>query len=296
MLSSEPEKLTEEQVTEYLKRLQIRSKPGPTLEGLKHLCIQHLQCIPFENFSLHFTKKRPPIPSLLLENVFNKIVRRKRGGYCFELNSLFAALLESLGFSIINGSARVYFESNGTPGYTNENHHIIIVNLDGESWLADVGFGGPGPCLPMTFSNSPQPTENGIGIEQTMLELQDENTWLVKQRFSPVDDWKPTYKTTLEIRDGPFYDKRNESVATGPTIFTEHLVAVILRDNKGSLERVSMMDTKVSVSGTNHYSLVDTFRNEDERIGGIEHWFNVGFTDEEVLGISGSHLALGSSS
>ncbi|KAG2181493.1 hypothetical protein INT44_008306 [Umbelopsis vinacea] len=296
MLSSEPEKLTEEQVAEYLKRLQIRSKPGPTLDGLKLLCIQHLKCIPFEDFSLHFTEQRPPVPSLLQESVFNKIVQRKRGGYCFELNGLFAALLESLGFSIANGSARVYFEVNGTSGYTDEQHHIIIVNLDGQSWLADVGFGGPGPCLPMTFSNDPQPTDNGIGSEQTMLELQDHNTWLLKHRFNPDADWKPTYKTTLEVRDGPFYDKANQNVATGPNVFTEHLIAVMLRDNQGSLERVSMMDAKVNVSGTKHYSLADTFHTEEERIAGIEHWFDVEFADEEVLGISGSHLALGSSS
>ncbi|KAI8579377.1 hypothetical protein K450DRAFT_242950 [Umbelopsis ramanniana AG] len=296
MLSSEAEKLTEEQVTEYLKRLQIRSKPSPTLEGLKLLCIQHLKCIPFENFSLHFTEQRPSIPSLLQENIFNKIVQRKRGGYCFELNGLFAALLKSLGFSITNGSARVYFESNGAPGYTDEQHHIIVVNLDGESWLADVGFGGPGPCLPMSFSNAPQPTENGIGSEQTMLELQNDNTWLLKHRFNSGADWKPTYKTTLEVRNGSFYNEGNKNVATGPTIFTEHLIAVILRDNQGSLERVSMMDTKVNVSGTNHYTLVDTFNTEEERIAGIEHWFNVELTDEEVMGISGSHLALGSSS
>lgn len=296
MSSSKSVKLTEEQVAEYLKRLQIQGKPEPTLEGLRLLCVQHSKCIPFENFSLHFTEQRPAILSLLLEDVFNKIVQRKRGGYCFELNSLFAALLEFLGFSISNRSARVYFEADGIPGYTDEQHHIITVKLDGQTWLADVGFGGPGPCLPMVFSDVPQPMDNGIGSEQTMLELQGGNTWLMNHRFNPDADWKPTYKTTLEVRNDLFYDKGNQAVATGPTIFTEHIIAVILRDHEGGLERVSMMDAKVHVSGTNHYSLVDTFHTEAERLNGMAHWFNVELTEEEVLGISGSRLTLGSSS
>lgn len=296
MSSSTPVKLTEAQVTEYLKRLLIQGKPEPTLEGLRLLCVQHLKCIPFENFSLHFTAQRPAIPSLLLEDLFNKIVQRKHGGYCFELNSLFAALLETLGFSISNKSARVYFEADGIPGYTNEQHRIITVELDGQTWLADVGFGGPGPCLPMVFSDDPQPIDNGIGSEQTMLELQDRNTWLVKHRYNQDADWKPTYKTTLEVRNDLFYDKGNEAVATGPTIFTKHIIAVILRDNGGSLERVSMMDEKVHVSGTNHYSLIDTFHTEAERLKGMAHWFNVELAEEEVMGISGSRLTLGSRS
>lgn len=121
-------------VQAYLNLLDLAAPPKPTLAFLERLHERHLLRVPFENLNIHL--KRPirlDIPSL-----FDKIVRQKRGGFCYELNHLFHWLLRSLGYDSILVSARV---KNGRGGFSPEFDHLaLIVTLD-EPYLADVGFG-----------------------------------------------------------------------------------------------------------------------------------------------------------
>ncbi|MGB0088102.1 MAG: arylamine N-acetyltransferase [Planifilum fulgidum] len=121
-------------VQAYLNLLDLAAPPKPTLAFLERLHERHLLRVPFENLNIHL--KRPirlDIPSL-----FDKIVRQKRGGFCYELNHLFHWLLRSLGYDSILVSARV---KNERGGFSPEFDHLaLIVTLD-EPYLADVGFG-----------------------------------------------------------------------------------------------------------------------------------------------------------
>ncbi|MBO2533475.1 N-hydroxyarylamine O-acetyltransferase [Planifilum fulgidum] len=121
-------------VQAYLNLLDLAAPPKPTLAFLERLHERHLLRVPFENLNIHL--KRPirlDIPSL-----FDKIVRQKRGGFCYELNHLFHWLLRSLGYDSILVSARV---KNERGGFNPEFDHLaLIVTLD-EPYLADVGFG-----------------------------------------------------------------------------------------------------------------------------------------------------------
>ncbi len=117
----------------YLNRIDYRGPISPTLEILRSLHLAHLLAVPFENLDIHLG--RPII--LDEERFFEKIVGHRRGGFCYELNGLFALLLEDLGFDVTRHSARVYRGS----GFGPEFDHLVLVARLEEQWLVDVGFG-----------------------------------------------------------------------------------------------------------------------------------------------------------
>jgi N-hydroxyarylamine O-acetyltransferase len=121
---------------DYLDRINFSSDNiSPTLENLKQLQKQHLLTVPFENLDIHWGR---PI-NLDLHSFYKKVVEKRRGGFCYELNGLFAQLLLSLGFKSRIISARV---SNGHGGFGKEFDHLaILTSIEGNDYLTDVGFG-----------------------------------------------------------------------------------------------------------------------------------------------------------
>src|SRR5215213_9521921 len=121
-------------VDAYLERIGYRGPPAPTAETLRRLHVAHLLAVPFENLSIHAGE-----PVVLDdESLFDKVVARRRGGFCYELNGLFAALLRALGFEVEMLSAAV----RGSAGkFGPEFDHMTLLVKLGERWLADVGFG-----------------------------------------------------------------------------------------------------------------------------------------------------------
>lgn len=117
----------------YLARIGASPKATPTLAALTDLMNRHLRSVPFENLSIHLGE---PV-SLDEPAMLDKIVGRRRGGFCYELNGAFAALLAHLGYDVTLLAARVYGDS--TPGPLFD-HLTLRVDL-GEPWLVDVGFG-----------------------------------------------------------------------------------------------------------------------------------------------------------
>ena len=120
-------------VDAYLDRIGYEGSRAPSMETLRGLHYAHMLAVPFENLDIHAGRHIV----LDREALFEKIIRRRRGGFCYELNGLFAALLEELGFHVALLSAWVV--SAGTIG-PEFDHMALLVELD-ERWLADVGFG-----------------------------------------------------------------------------------------------------------------------------------------------------------
>ncbi|HEY0174017.1 MAG TPA: arylamine N-acetyltransferase [Pyrinomonadaceae bacterium] len=121
-------------VSAYLERIGYRGPVEPTAETLRRLHVAHLLAVPFENLSIHAGEP------VVLEDaaLFEKVVARRRGGFCYELNGLFAALLSALGFEVEMLSAGVMNRS-GQFG-PDFDHMALLVKLE-ERRLADVGFG-----------------------------------------------------------------------------------------------------------------------------------------------------------
>ena len=130
-----PEKMD---VQAYLNRIGYEGLLSPTYETLRGLQVAHMHSVPFEN--LDIVPLHRPI-RLDAAALWDKIVVRKRGGFCYELNGLFASLLNQLGYRVTHLNARV-FNREGKLGIEFD-HLALLVSLpdDSSQWLADVGFG-----------------------------------------------------------------------------------------------------------------------------------------------------------
>lgn len=119
----------------YLERLNYAGSLAPTEDCLRTLGRAQYQAIPFENFDILLGRGISLNPAAL----FNKLVHRARGGYCFELNGLLLMALKAVGFNARALLARVHLT--GTP--TGRGHQLSLITLNGRQWIADVGFGAP---------------------------------------------------------------------------------------------------------------------------------------------------------
>jgi len=171
-------------VTTYLERINYRGSLSPSADTLRELQVAHLLSVPFENLSIH---SHEPIV-LNDEALFNKIVERRRGGFCYECNGLFAALLRSLGFDVSMLSAEV---AKAGGGFSQPfDHMTLLVKLE-ENWLVDVGF-GDSFLEPLKVDTS---TEQIQGPQSFRITAQD--LYLVVQR-QYEGEWKSEYRFTLQ--------------------------------------------------------------------------------------------------
>lgn len=121
-------------ITQYLNRIAFEHTPTVDTDTLTRLHRQHVFQVPFENLDVHYKKRF----TLDTAAVYDKVVAQRRGGFCYELNSLFLTLLQHLGFRGRMISASI-FDDNGTPGPRFD--HMAIVVEAGADYLLDVGFG-----------------------------------------------------------------------------------------------------------------------------------------------------------
>jgi N-hydroxyarylamine O-acetyltransferase len=183
---------------------------GETLAALHRL---HPQAIPFENIDtlLGLT------PRLDLESIFAKLVSTRRGGYCFEHNLLFRAVLETIGFETTGLAARVLWaDPDAMPPRT---HMMLLVETPDETWLADVGFGGMTLTSPLVFDNGREQT---TPHETFRLDLIEHGDFMLLVKLG--DTWKPVYRFDLEPQVPSDYAMANHYASTFPdSAFLNHL-------------------------------------------------------------------------
>jgi Arylamine N-acetyltransferase len=171
-------------VTAYLERINYRGSLIPSPETLRDLQVAHLLNVPFENLSIH---AQQPIV-LNNEALFSKIVERRRGGFCYELNGLFASLLRELGFFVGMLSAEV---ANDSGAFSQPfDHMTLLVKLE-ERWLVDVGF-GDSFLEPLKIDAL---SEQVQGEEAFRIVPDGDYLLLLRKR---AEGWKPEYRFTLQ--------------------------------------------------------------------------------------------------
>ncbi|GAB3429690.1 arylamine N-acetyltransferase family protein [Flindersiella endophytica] len=125
--------MDDQRVSAYLERIGLAVEP-PSADYLRRLQTAHLRSVPFESLSIHLGE-----PIVLEEDpLFSKIATGRRGGFCYELNGLFAGLLAGLGYDVTLHAAAVQMGPTLGPPF---DHLVLRVVADGEPWLVDVGFG-----------------------------------------------------------------------------------------------------------------------------------------------------------
>jgi N-hydroxyarylamine O-acetyltransferase len=144
-------------VDDYLARIGADRPQRADLEALRTLQRAHLGTVPFENLSIHLGEEI----RLDDEGLLDKIVRRRRGGFCYEVNGAFALLLRHLGYTVTMHSARTW----GRDGYGIPMDHLALqVHLDGVAWLVDVGFGRFIHYPIRLDTTAPQPDPGGVYV------------------------------------------------------------------------------------------------------------------------------------
>ncbi len=170
-------------VKAYLDRIKYHGSLAPTAETLGALQAAHLLTVPFENLSIH---ARQPI---VLDNeaLFTKIVTNRRGGFCYEANGLFAALLRALGFDVAMLSAQVANQA-GEFG-PDFDHMALMVQLE-QRWLVDVGFGDSFLEPLLLDERGEQQQENRAykiiqdGKHRVVMLRDDSEEWQAQYRFT----------------------------------------------------------------------------------------------------------------
>jgi N-hydroxyarylamine O-acetyltransferase len=153
--------MNERQLSAYLERTGHGWNVRPDLETLRSLHRAHLEAIPFEALDVQLGWT----PSLEPDAIFDKLVGRRRGGWCYEMNGVFGAALERIGFDVTRISCGVMRHVGGEERMGT--HLALLVRLDGEDWLADVGFGSSliEPILLAEARHEHRPFE--VGLSQT---------------------------------------------------------------------------------------------------------------------------------
>lgn len=132
--------MNRQQIDRYLERIGFSGPINHDGDTLDRLIWAHLSTVPFESLDL---SEYGIVPSLQIDDLYEKIVVRRRGGYCFEQNTIFGQLLNDLGFPTYDTVVRLL----GPPGFPlfPYAHKGLVTEADGKNWYCDVGFGGPGP-------------------------------------------------------------------------------------------------------------------------------------------------------
>lgn len=189
----------------YLARIGYEGERTPTAGTLRELHARHAAAFAFEN--LEIILGRPVL--LDLKSLQEKMVGRRRGGYCYEQNLLYAAALERFGFQVSGLGARIRMGETKIRPVT---HALLKVRLDGTDWITDVGFGGEALLEPV-------PLRDGVEVRQGgwtfgLVREGEDGTWVLRSRHA--DGWFDLYAFGPEARHPADYGVFNYYISTHP--------------------------------------------------------------------------------
>jgi N-hydroxyarylamine O-acetyltransferase len=255
--------MLEMDVDAYLERIAYRGLRIPTAAVLRDLQIAHLLAVPFENLSIHSGE---PIV-LDIDRLFDKVVRRRRGGFCYEANGLFAALLRALGFDVSLLSAAVARPEGGFgPDF---DHMALLVKLD-EPWLVDVGFGD-------SFREPLRLEERGEQVQgqRAYRITAADGRFQLQQRDLSATEWQRRYHFTLQpYTYADFTDMCRFHQTSPESPFTKSRVCSLATDGG----RLTLSGMRLIATGPNGERQERLLANEEEvravlrKQFGITHW------------------------
>ena len=213
----------------YLARIDYDGPRAATPDVLRSLHEHHLLSVPFENLDIHLGREIVADEQRILD----KVVRQRRGGFCYELNGAFAALLRGLGFEVDLLSARVA-HGDGTFG-PEFDHMTLLVRAGGERWLADVGFG---ECFlhPLRLDERGEQRDPAGTFR---IEQRDARDWLLSS------SGKPEYLFSLEPHALADYADRCHFSQTSPeSSFTQKRVCTLAT----ATGRITLRDDRLLIT------------------------------------------------
>jgi N-hydroxyarylamine O-acetyltransferase len=189
----------------YLARIGFEGRASPDAATLAALHELHAQAIPFENLAAFLGE---PV-RLDAASLQEKLVARRRGGWCFEQNLLFAHVLEAIGFPVRRLAARVRW--NAAPGaITARSHMLLEVEAEGATWIADVGFGGQSLTAPLALVPH---VEQATPHEPFRL-VPEASAFVLESRVE--GEWRPLYAFERHVQHLADYEVSNWYLANHP--------------------------------------------------------------------------------
>jgi N-hydroxyarylamine O-acetyltransferase len=229
-----------DQVGRYLDRIRLARPAGPDLDALGRLRLAHSRAVPFENLSIHLGEPIVLAPAEL----FEKVVLRRRGGFCYELNGLFGQLLAALGYRVEMLAARMVRDGHSGPPLFHMALRVRTPAETGPGWLVDVGFGRfDYPPLDLTGDAPAEPgavrvtrDESGafalIGAEERQFrftgeayELADFEPTCWWYQTSPRSHFSQSLVCSLPTTDGRVTLSGRRLIVTSAGERTEHVLA-----------------------------------------------------------------------
>ena len=243
----------------YMERIGYRGPLRPSVEVLRKLHRRHMLSVPFENLDILLGW-----PIILSENAFyDKIIKHRRGGFCYELNGSFASLLKKLGFKVSMLSAGVARRGGGfSPDF---DHMTLLVQLK-EPWLADVGFGD-------SFTEPKRLDISGLQADQGKdYRLTRKDGWILLSRRTKGDRfWEPQYKFSLTSRSLEDFVPRCRWQQTSPrSHFKKGRLCTRLTPNG----RLTLTDTKFIVT-RGRKKVERPLKNPEEFTGLLRRHFGI---------------------
>lgn len=233
------EELSSEQIAAYLQRMGFTGTPRVSKECLDELVYQHQCHVPFECLDTYHTEAFIPLDK---DSLYEKIVTRRRGGFCFELNGLFVLLLRGLGFDAFSVACRVAVNRTDLG---NISHRATMVRLDGKEYIVDVGLGGPMAAFAVELSEERQTghgetywVEDAPGDWKLICRLNDQQERHPTVLFAPValvpKDFEPFCHYMLLNPECVFRIKRTVNLRTpdGSRNIADSTLSVRTGDNK----------------------------------------------------------------
>ena len=216
----------------YLERINYHGSLAPTAETLRELQVAHLLAVPFENLSIH--AKEP----IVLEDqaLFTKIVERKRGGFCYEANGLFAALLRELGFDVVMLSAGV---ANAEGSFGPDFDHMALMVVLDQRWLVDTGFGD-------SFLEPLLLDDRGEQVQgESAYRILTDGAHLTLARRDGGENWEAQYRFTLQPHEYADYAEMCHYHQTSPhSSFTrKRICSLATREGRVTLSEMCFITT-----------------------------------------------------
>lgn len=253
----------------YLQRLGFDAPPVPTLETLRQLQLRHTGAFAFENLT---TLSGEPV-LIDLPSIEQKVLFDGRGGYCYELNNLFLALLQELGFDARGITGRVVM---GQPegAWTARTHRLSLVTLDGVRYITDVGFGGMVPTAPLILDTD---AEQLTPHEPYRIERHEDGYTL---RANVGGEWRPMYIFDLQRQEDTDYTVGNWYVSTHPeSSFARQLMVA----RTGDGWRRTLNNGSFAIHRVGRESERRQVADVDELVGVLQDEFAIRVPEHEVL-------------
>ncbi|KAK3361515.1 hypothetical protein B0T24DRAFT_684558 [Lasiosphaeria ovina] len=288
---------SDEQLARYFAHIGYQGRSArqaageDALEVLTTLQRLHLARVPFESLTLHYSRHR--LLSLDPAALFDKIVGNSRGGYCMEVNTFFATVLRSLGFTLISVGGRVRVADQ----YTGWSHMANLVTINNTRYLVDVGFGSNGPPHPVPLVDG----HEFVGIAPVRGRLQhraleehtdpNQRVWVYSTRDDAEGEpWRDQYAfVELEFLPADFEVMNLHTMTAPQSYFVQTVLCMrtLLDERAQTAHGVVILHKDYVKTRVGAVETIETLETEEQRVRALDQYFKVVITPDEQKAICG---------